>query len=92
MKEFAFICLVVLFASAIYNWYILYTDRGENMDYIGAKDVAKKWGLSSRQIQKLCEAGRIENAFRIGSIWAIPANAEKPVDRRTLEGKREKNG
>ncbi|MDR0886158.1 MAG: DNA-binding protein [Clostridiales Family XIII bacterium] len=55
-----------------------------------SKRCSKKWGLSPRQVQKLFETGRIKGSFRIGSVWAIPANAEKPIDRRTTAGKKEK--
>lgn len=54
------------------------------MDYLSAKEVADKWNITIRQIQKLCATGRIEGAMRLGDgkIWLIPKNAEKPTDGR----------
>ena len=51
-------------------------------DYISVKEAAKKWGISERRIQKLCEDKRINGVIRFGHSWAIPANAEKPADGR----------
>jgi len=56
-------------------------------DYISAKDAAAKWGLSRRQVVTHCINGRIPGAFKLGSGWAVPVNAEKPVDRRIKSGK-----
>lgn len=51
-------------------------------EYISAKEVAEKWGISERRIQKLCEEKRIDGVVRFGHAWAIPAEAEKPTDGR----------
>ena len=53
-----------------------------SMEYITAKAVASKWGITDRRVQVLCEQGRIKGVFRLGNAWAIPANAEKPRDAR----------
>jgi len=54
------------------------------MDYISAKDAAEKWNITIRQVQKLCAAGRVEGAQRLGNgkVWIIPKDAEKPSDGR----------
>ncbi len=52
------------------------------MNYISARDVALKWNISTRRVQVLCEQGRIEGVFRIGTTWAIPEDAVKPADGR----------
>lgn len=62
------------------------------MDYYGVKDTAERWGVSKRQVQSLCDAGRVKGAFRVGTVWAIPVETGKPIDRRTKEGKVEKRG
>ena len=54
--------------------------------YISVKDAARKWGLSDRRVQILCSQNRIPGAFRLGNAWAIPANAEKPDDKRKKRG------
>jgi hypothetical protein len=38
--------------------------------------------ISERRIQKLCEEGRITGVIRFGKVWAIPKEAENPVDGR----------
>ena len=60
------------------------------MDYISIKETAEKWNISSRRIQVLCNEGRIEGAKKIGTCWAIPADAEKPGDERIKSGKYKK--
>ncbi len=59
-------------------------------EYISVKDAAKKWEISERRIQKLCEEERIDGVMRFGHSWMIPYNADKPSDRRKL--KRTKGG
>lgn len=52
------------------------------MEYISCAEVAKKWGISQRRVQKLCESDRIAGAVKFSRVWLIPINAEKPVDGR----------
>lgn len=33
------------------------------LEYISAPEAAKKWGISERRVQKLCEENRIPGAF-----------------------------
>ena len=39
----------------------------------------------------LCSEGRIVGAEKVGTVWLIPKDAEKPVDMRTKQGKEQKN-
>lgn len=56
--------------------------------FITVQEAADKWGVTPRQVQILCKADRIEGVSRIGRIWVIPENAEKPTgDRRVDRGK-----
>lgn len=57
------------------------------MDYLSIKEMAKKWDLSPRRIQVLCANNRILGAQRIGNMWVIPKDAEKPSDARIKSGK-----
>lgn len=57
------------------------------MNYLSITQVADKWGISNRRIQTLCSEGRINGATKIGSYWAIPDDAPKPVDLRKNNGK-----
>ncbi|KUO74510.1 MAG: transposase [Clostridia bacterium BRH_c25] len=52
------------------------------MEYITAKEVAVKWGISQRRVQTLCEQGRVKGAVRLGWAWAIPRESDKPKDAR----------
>ena len=55
---------------------------GMDMDYMTLKEASEKWGVSARQINYYCTAGRIPGAVKMATIWLIPKEAEKPVDRR----------
>lgn len=57
------------------------------MEYLSISQVAKKWEISGRRVQTLCTEGRIQGATKIGSYWAVPADAEKPKDERIKSGK-----
>ena len=61
--------------------------RGKHMEYLSIKQISEKWGISTRRIQILCGEDRIPGAVKIGSYWAIPANAEKPKDDRIKTGR-----
>lgn len=52
------------------------------MQYITARQMAKKWNISQRRVQYLCSNGRITGVVKIGEIWAIPNNVSKPDDAR----------
>ena len=52
------------------------------MDYISVQEAVKKWGISERRIQKLCEEYRIPGVIRFSRMWLIPKDAEKPKDGR----------
>ena len=49
------------------------------MEYLSIKQTAEKWGISGRRIQRLCSENRVPGAMKIGSYWAVPADAVKPV-------------
>lgn len=62
------------------------------MDYISAPEAAKKWGISERRAQKLCEENRIPGVVRFSRMWLIPKDAKKPEDRRMkVKNKQEDN-
>lgn len=52
------------------------------MDYMTASQAAKKWNISQRRVQILCAEDRIPGVFKLGETWAIPAEVEKPEDKR----------
>lgn len=53
------------------------------MEYVTAREMAEKWGVSSRYVQVLCKNGRVEGAQRKGRDWVIPVNAQRPQDGRS---------
>ena len=57
------------------------------MEYLSLRQTAEKWGISIRRVQTLCSTDRIPGATKIGSYWAIPADAEKPKDERIRSGR-----
>lgn len=56
------------------------------MDYMTIKEASEKWGLSVRRIQTICNEGMVEGVIRFGREWAIPKDAEKPIDKRIKSG------
>ena len=52
------------------------------MEYLSVRETAEKWNLSVRMVQQFCAQGRIPGAQKLGKIWTIPADAEKPQDLR----------
>lgn len=62
------------------------------LDYMTAQEAAGKWNISLRWVQRLCKEKRIKGVLNINRIWLIPQNAKKPIDRRTHDGKENKNG
>ncbi|RHF94187.1 DNA-binding protein [Ruminococcus sp. AM50-15BH] len=59
------------------------------MEYMSCHEAAKKWGISERRVQILCKEDRIPRVSKIGYMWLIPKDAEKPVDARRKEFKHE---
>ncbi|MCL1894783.1 MAG: DNA adenine methylase [Holophagaceae bacterium] len=53
------------------------------MDYLTAKEVASKWGITPRRVALLCSENRIDGAELIDKMWVIPRAAQKPGDRCT---------
>jgi hypothetical protein len=47
--------------------------------YVKAEEMALRWNISVRQVQLLCQNGKIKNASKFGNAWAIPANTPKPT-------------
>ena len=61
------------------------------MDYMTLKEASKIWGVTPRWINYYCSSGRILGAIKMGTIWLIAKNAEKPIDGRTKQGRKLKN-
>jgi len=52
------------------------------LEFISAPEAAKKWGISERRVQKLCEENRIPGVAKFRRMWLMPNDAEKPADKR----------
>lgn len=54
--------------------------------YLTINEVAEKWNISARRVRTMCSNGKIEGSAKLGKVWAIPENAEKPADGRITSG------
>lgn len=55
--------------------------------YMTLREASEKWGIGARRINTLCSEGRIDGAQKIGNMWVLPADAEKPEDERIKTGR-----
>ena len=55
------------------------------MEYITVSEAAKKWDVSPRRVQMLCNEGRIKGVVRFGPVWKIPSTAVLPNARKKDE-------
>ena len=55
-------------------------------EFLTIKEIAEKWNVTPRRVQRMCAEGRIQGAKKFGRDWAIPADAEKPKDGRVTTG------
>ena len=58
------------------------------MDYMTVKEVSEKWGVTPQRINYYCAGDRIPGAVKMATIWLIPKDAEKPIDRRYKQTQR----
>ena len=54
-----------------------------------AQEAAAKWEISLRRVQDYCKRGKVHGAERLGRNWVLPADAVRPTDGRTKEGRKE---
>ena len=55
-------------------------------EYMTIKEIAEKWELTTRRVQKMCSDGRIPGARKFGRDWAIPRETKRPADERVTTG------
>ena len=60
------------------------------MEWITAKEAGTQWEITTRRVQILCDAGKVKGAQKLGNMWLIPKEAQKPIDGRTKEAKASK--
>ena len=61
------------------------------IQYITAKEAGEKWNISQRRVSTLCAENRIPDVAKLGNMWIIPKDAEKPSDQRKKENKLKKD-
>ncbi len=77
---------LVLFEETNYNGL-----GGAAMDYMTLKEASEIWGVTPRWINYYCSSGRIPGAVKMGTVWLIPKNSQKPADQR-FKSTRSKDG
>lgn len=55
-------------------------------NYLTIKEVAEKWNLTPRRVQKMCADGVIDGISKFGRSWVIPSDAQRPKDGRVTTG------
>jgi len=55
--------------------------------FLTIKEVAEKWNVTPRRVQLMCADGSLPGATKFGGVWAVPEDAERPVDGRVKTGK-----
>jgi len=56
-------------------------------DYLSIKELADKWQVTIKYVQRLCRQGSIQGAIKIRGRWFIPVDAARPNDNRVKSGK-----
>ena len=64
---------------------------GAAIDYMTLKKASEIWGVTPRWINYYCSSGRIPGAVKMGTVWLIPKNSQKPADKR-FKSTRSKDG
>ena len=55
------------------------------MGFIDASAAANKWNISERSVRNYCQLGRVPGAVIDKGMWLIPDNAEKPLEKNSLD-------
>ena len=58
--------------------------------YTDISEASKAWGITTRRIRALCEAGRIDGVIKLHNNWFIPLETQKPLDGRRLKSYKNK--
>jgi len=56
-------------------------------DYKTVEEAAREWNVTRRWITMCIDRGRVPGAVKMGNLWLMPKDAEKPADRRRKENK-----
>ncbi len=55
-------------------------------EMISIREAAERWKITERRVSTLCKDGKIAGAKKSSNRWMIPADAQKPADRRIRTG------
>ena len=47
--------------------------------FVRVKELADRWGVTTRRINQLCAQGHFPGAYKEGKFWMIPSDAPKPA-------------
>jgi hypothetical protein len=75
------------FVIQMYNWMVRISSRVGAVEWIAVNEAFGRCNISKRQVQALCENGKVSGAERLGNMRVIPKGAEKPIDGRTKAAK-----
>ena len=53
------------------------------MDLMTVSEAAKRWKITPRRVQAMCENEQIEGAEKLVFMWTLPKSTKKPLDGRT---------
>lgn len=54
--------------------------------YLTINEVAEIWQVTPRRVRAMCSNGQVIGAAKLGREWAVPVEAQKPVDGRITTG------
>lgn len=66
---------------AVFVWKLLMIEG-----YLTINEVVAKWNISPRRVRAMCLNGQIPKATKLGGVWAIPQETERPIDGRVTSG------
>ena len=52
-----------------------------------SRQAAEKWDVTPRRVNAYIRDNRIKGAYKVGSVWVMPAETQKPADERLGSGK-----
>lgn len=55
--------------------------------YMTVAEAAEKWEIDVRTVQLMCSQEKIEGVTKFGKCWAIPADTDRPDDKRVKSGR-----
>ena len=60
------------------------------LEWITPLQASEKWKITERQVQSMCQQGKIPGVVRLSKVWLIPKDAPRPLDGRTKAAKQQK--